>query len=65
MKDSEGSWFFQILAKPRSQLVQFVRVGTRDVLALQRLRCCMKDPLLNMTLVVSAADCKADVFVPL
>jgi len=56
---SEGSWLFQILAEPPSQLGQFVGVGARDALPLQRLRCCLKDSLLNMTLVVFAADDKA------
>ena len=59
---SEGSWLFQILAEPRSKLVQFIRVGTREVLPLQRLCCCLKDSLLKMTVLVVAADDKADVF---
>src|ERR1700751_1109817 len=52
---SEGSWLFQILAERRSQLVQAVGVGARDVLPLQRLRRCLKDSVLNMTLLVFAA----------
>jgi len=55
---SEGSWLFQILAEPRSQHVQFIRVATRDVLPLQRLCCCLNDSLLNMTVLVFAADDK-------
>jgi hypothetical protein len=59
---SEGSGPFEILAEPRSQLVQFVGVGARDILPLQRLRCCLKDSLLNMTILVFAADNESDVF---
>ena len=59
---SEGGWLFQILAEPRSQVVQFVCVGSCDGAPLQRLPCCLKDSLLNMTVLVFAADDKADVF---
>src|SRR5580693_9269931 len=37
----EGRGLFQILAEPRSQLVQFIRVATCDVLPLQRQRYCL------------------------
>ena len=36
---SERSWRLQILTEPRSELVQFLGVGARDVLRLQRPRC--------------------------
>lgn len=58
----EGSWFFQILAEPRSQFVQFISVRTRDGLPFNRQRCCLKDSLFNMTILVFAADNEADVF---
>jgi hypothetical protein len=59
---SEGSWLFQILAEPSSQFVQFIGVGACDVMPLQSLRCRLKNPLLNMTVLVFAADDEADVF---
>ena len=55
---SEGSWFFQILAKPPSQLVQLVGVRARDVLPLQCLRRGLKDCLFNMTVLVLAPNNK-------
>ena len=59
---SKRSWLFQIIAKPRSQFVQFVGVGAHDVLKLQSPRHCLKDPLLDMTVLVLAADDEAEVF---
>ena len=59
---SERGWRLQILVEPRSKFVQFLGVGTGDVLRLQRLRRRMEDSLVNMTLLVFGADDKTDVF---
>lgn len=60
---SEGSWLFQIIVEPSSQLVQFVRVRARDVLPLQSLRRSLKDSLVDMAIIVLSADDEADIFV--
>jgi hypothetical protein len=53
---------FQILAEPGTQLVQFVGVGARDLLPFQSLCCCLKDSLLDKTILVFTADDEAHVF---
>src|SRR6185437_14720981 len=59
---SEGSRFFQILAEPRSQLVQRVGVRARDGSPLDSQCCCLKDPLLHMALLIFPAGDETDVF---
>jgi hypothetical protein len=59
---SEGGGLFQILAKLRSQFVQLICVGARNVSPLQRQRCCLKDSLLDMTVLVLTANDEANVF---
>jgi hypothetical protein len=59
---SKRSRLFQIIVEPGSQHIQFVGVGTGDVLPLQRQRYGLKDSLVGMTVLVLAADDLADVF---
>ena len=64
---SKGSWFLlrdanRLWGRAGGQFVQFVGVGARDALPLLRLRCCLKDSLLNVTILVFAANDEADVF---
>jgi hypothetical protein len=57
---SEGGWLFQILAEPRSQLVQLVGIEARDVLPLQSLPRRLKYSLLDTTVLVLAAYNEAE-----
>ena len=59
---SEGCWLLQIVTEPGSQFIQFVGVGARNVLPFQSLRGCLKDSLLNMSILVLVAHDEADVF---
>lgn len=59
---SKGSGLLKIVVEPLSQMVQLIRVRTRDHLPFQCLRCGVKDSSLDMAILISATCHKPDVF---
>lgn len=53
---------FQVVAEPPPQLVQFIGVGTSDLLRVDRIGSGVKQPLLDLTVLIFMPDNEANVF---
>lgn len=65
LASAERSRFFQVLAEPLSQRIEFVCVRTRDGFPFDGTRYSLEDSLFNMAVLVFATNHESDILTPL